>query len=140
MSGQSSEGLEEVTLVPPGSEEPVLDICSPCSPCSPCSIASSIVVHISEEERQKYEEEIRKLYKQLDDKVMNECHMRTICEHECGADYATVAEIFITVYTHEYKERIIHVLFMLMNSGSDTVGTNVATVRNRCHWGNSVIH
>uniref|UniRef100_A0A4W6EG29 Kinesin-like protein n=1 Tax=Lates calcarifer TaxID=8187 RepID=A0A4W6EG29_LATCA len=37
-------------------------------PCSPCSIASSIVVHISEEERQKYEEEIRKLYKQLDDK------------------------------------------------------------------------
>uniref|UniRef100_A0A3B4V5Z9 Kinesin-like protein n=1 Tax=Seriola dumerili TaxID=41447 RepID=A0A3B4V5Z9_SERDU len=37
-------------------------------PCSPCSIASSIVVHISEEERQKYEEEIRKLYKQLDEK------------------------------------------------------------------------
>uniref|UniRef100_A0A3Q1GRG6 Kinesin-like protein n=1 Tax=Acanthochromis polyacanthus TaxID=80966 RepID=A0A3Q1GRG6_9TELE len=37
-------------------------------PFSPCSIASSIVVHISEEERQKYEEEIRKLYKQLDDK------------------------------------------------------------------------
>uniref|UniRef100_A0AAQ4PB87 Kinesin-like protein n=1 Tax=Gasterosteus aculeatus aculeatus TaxID=481459 RepID=A0AAQ4PB87_GASAC len=35
---------------------------------TPCSIASSIVVHISEEERQKYEEEIRKLYKQLDDK------------------------------------------------------------------------
>ncbi|XP_041097697.1 kinesin heavy chain isoform X1 [Polyodon spathula] len=30
--------------------------------------ASSIVVRISEEERQKYEEEIRKLYKQLDDK------------------------------------------------------------------------
>ncbi|XP_042200272.1 kinesin heavy chain [Callorhinchus milii] len=29
---------------------------------------SSIVIHISEEERQKYEEEIRKLYKQLDDK------------------------------------------------------------------------
>uniref|UniRef100_A0A8D3CLS5 Kinesin-like protein n=1 Tax=Scophthalmus maximus TaxID=52904 RepID=A0A8D3CLS5_SCOMX len=45
--------------------EPILDI---CSPCSPCSIASSIVVHISEEERQKYEEEIRRLYKQLDDK------------------------------------------------------------------------
>uniref|UniRef100_A0A8C4FBE2 Kinesin-like protein n=1 Tax=Dicentrarchus labrax TaxID=13489 RepID=A0A8C4FBE2_DICLA len=44
---------------------PILDI---CSPCSPCSLASSIVVHISEEERQKYEEEIRKLYKQLDDK------------------------------------------------------------------------
>uniref|UniRef100_A0A668UXB9 Kinesin-like protein n=1 Tax=Oreochromis aureus TaxID=47969 RepID=A0A668UXB9_OREAU len=52
-----------------------LDVCSPCTPCTPCtpcSIASSIVVHISEEERQKYEEEIRKLYKQLDDKVMNE--------------------------------------------------------------------
>uniref|UniRef100_A0A3B3UMK4 Kinesin-like protein n=1 Tax=Poecilia latipinna TaxID=48699 RepID=A0A3B3UMK4_9TELE len=30
--------------------------------------SSSIVVHISEEERHKYEEEIRKLYKQLDDK------------------------------------------------------------------------
>uniref|UniRef100_A0A672ZPW7 Kinesin-like protein n=1 Tax=Sphaeramia orbicularis TaxID=375764 RepID=A0A672ZPW7_9TELE len=48
--------------------EPLVDICSPCSPCTPCSIASSIVVHISAEERQKYEEEIRKLYKQLDDK------------------------------------------------------------------------
>uniref|UniRef100_A0A4W5NIA9 Kinesin-like protein n=1 Tax=Hucho hucho TaxID=62062 RepID=A0A4W5NIA9_9TELE len=31
---------------------------------------SSIVVRISEEERQKYEEEIRKLYKQLDDKLL----------------------------------------------------------------------
>ncbi|TFK03471.1 E3 ubiquitin-protein ligase Arkadia [Platysternon megacephalum] len=31
--------------------------------------ASSIVIRISEEERHKYEEEIRKLYKQLDDKV-----------------------------------------------------------------------
>uniref|UniRef100_A0A8C7HNV9 Kinesin-like protein n=1 Tax=Oncorhynchus kisutch TaxID=8019 RepID=A0A8C7HNV9_ONCKI len=31
--------------------------------------SSSIVIRISEEERQKYEEEIRKLYKQLDDKV-----------------------------------------------------------------------
>ncbi|XP_042361715.1 kinesin heavy chain isoform X2 [Plectropomus leopardus] len=56
---------EDVPLVPTESEEPLLDI---CSPCSPCSVASSIVVHISEEERQKYEEEIRKLYKQLDDK------------------------------------------------------------------------
>ncbi|XP_074498855.1 kinesin heavy chain [Sebastes fasciatus] len=63
-----SPGSEDVPLVPPESEEPLLDICSPCSPCSPCSIASSIVVHISAEERQKYEEEIRKLYKQLDDK------------------------------------------------------------------------
>ncbi|XP_056257593.1 kinesin heavy chain [Seriola aureovittata] len=62
------DGSEDVPLVAPKSEEPVLDICSPCSPCSPCSIASSIVVHISEEERQKYEEEIRKLYKQLDEK------------------------------------------------------------------------
>nr|CBN80838.1 Kinesin heavy chain isoform 5A [Dicentrarchus labrax] len=60
-----SPGSEEVPLVPPESEVPILDI---CSPCSPCSLASSIVVHISEEERQKYEEEIRKLYKQLDDK------------------------------------------------------------------------
>ncbi|XP_068568469.1 kinesin heavy chain [Cebidichthys violaceus] len=58
-------GSEDVPLVPPESEELLLDI---CSPCSPCSIASSIVVHISAEERQKYEEEIRKLYKQLDDK------------------------------------------------------------------------
>uniref|UniRef100_A0A671YCS1 Kinesin heavy chain n=1 Tax=Sparus aurata TaxID=8175 RepID=A0A671YCS1_SPAAU len=65
-----------VPLQPHESEEPLLDI---CSPCSPCSLASSIVVHISEEERQKYEEEIRKLYKQLDDKVMNR---RTICVHE----------------------------------------------------------
>ncbi|XP_041639014.1 kinesin heavy chain [Cheilinus undulatus] len=56
---------EDVPLVPPESEEPILDICSPCSPCSD---VSSIVVHISEEERQKYEEEIRKLYKQLDEK------------------------------------------------------------------------
>lgn len=30
---------------------------------------SSIVVRIAPEERQKYEEEIRRLYKQLDDKV-----------------------------------------------------------------------
>ncbi|XP_023138695.2 kinesin heavy chain isoform X2 [Amphiprion ocellaris] len=69
--GQLSEKSENAPLAPPEMEEPVLDICSPCtpcSPCSPCSIASSIVVHISEEERQKYEEEIRKLYKQLDDK------------------------------------------------------------------------
>ncbi|XP_068598150.1 kinesin heavy chain [Brachionichthys hirsutus] len=61
-------GSEDIPLVPHESEEPLLDICHPCSPCSPCSLASSIVVHISEEERQKYEEEIRKLYKQMDDK------------------------------------------------------------------------
>lgn len=67
MLGQLSQGSEDAPLVPPESEEPVLDI---CSPCSPCSTVSSIVVHISAEERQKYEEEIRKLYKQLDDKVI----------------------------------------------------------------------
>ncbi|XP_072350773.1 kinesin heavy chain-like, partial [Scyliorhinus torazame] len=35
---------------------------------TPIADNSSIVIHISEEERQKYEEEIRKLYKHLDDK------------------------------------------------------------------------
>lgn len=34
---------------------------------------SSIVVRIAPEERQKYEEEIRRLYKQLDDKVRPHC-------------------------------------------------------------------
>uniref|UniRef100_H3CNN1 Kinesin-like protein n=1 Tax=Tetraodon nigroviridis TaxID=99883 RepID=H3CNN1_TETNG len=62
---RSGNKSKEDPLVPAESEEPLLDI---CSPCSSCSLASSIVVHISEEERQKYEEEIRKLYKQLDDK------------------------------------------------------------------------
>lgn len=78
-----SPGSEDVSLVPPQSEVLLLDI---CSPCSPCSIASSIVVHISEEERQKYEEEIRKLYKQLDDKV-NGCCVRCIPVHGCRAVY-----------------------------------------------------
>ncbi|KAM9859692.1 kinesin heavy chain [Aulostomus maculatus] len=59
---QLSEESEHVPVVAPEPEDPALDI------GSPCSVASSIVVHISEEERQKYEEEIRKLYKQLDDK------------------------------------------------------------------------
>ncbi|XP_075881385.1 kinesin heavy chain [Nelusetta ayraudi] len=69
-----SPETDDASLAPAGSEEPLLDLCSPCTPCtpctpcSPCSFASSIVVHISEEERQKYEEEIRKLYKQLDEK------------------------------------------------------------------------
>ncbi|XP_056462509.1 kinesin heavy chain [Gadus chalcogrammus] len=49
----------------PGVDGPSQDMCSPCSPCSP---TDSIVVRISEEERHKYEDEIRKLYKQLDDK------------------------------------------------------------------------
>ncbi|XP_061582693.1 kinesin heavy chain isoform X1 [Cololabis saira] len=66
--GQQSEASEDAPFVLPDSDEAALDICSPCTPCSSCSIASSIVVHISEEERQKYEGEIRKLYKQLDDK------------------------------------------------------------------------
>uniref|UniRef100_A0A3Q3FIK4 Kinesin-like protein n=1 Tax=Labrus bergylta TaxID=56723 RepID=A0A3Q3FIK4_9LABR len=44
----------------------------------PCSDASSIVVHISAEERQKYEEEIRKLYKQLDEKVANGCSISVV--------------------------------------------------------------
>ncbi|XP_033821978.1 kinesin heavy chain isoform X2 [Periophthalmus magnuspinnatus] len=66
--------VKTLPLLPPESEEAIPDIsspctpCTPCTPCSPCSIASSIVVHISDEERQKYEEEIRKLYKQLDEK------------------------------------------------------------------------
>ncbi|KAL2091445.1 hypothetical protein ACEWY4_013708 [Coilia grayii] len=46
-----------VVRLEPIEEPPVLD-----------NSNSSIVVRISEEERQKYEEEIRKLYKQLDDK------------------------------------------------------------------------
>ncbi|KAM8913614.1 kinesin heavy chain [Spinachia spinachia] len=72
-----SPGSEDVSLVPPQSEVLLLDI---CSPCSPCSIASSIVVHISEEERQKYEEEIRKLYKQLDDKDEDINHQSQMVE------------------------------------------------------------
>lgn len=47
-----------VTRLESVEERPILD-----------NDTSSIVVRISEEERQKYEEEIRKLYKQLDDKV-----------------------------------------------------------------------
>uniref|UniRef100_A0A3B4ZQB4 Kinesin-like protein n=1 Tax=Stegastes partitus TaxID=144197 RepID=A0A3B4ZQB4_9TELE len=46
-----------VTRIEAVEERPILD-----------NDTSSIVVRISEEERQKYEEEIRKLYKQLDDK------------------------------------------------------------------------
>nr|XP_061814039.1 kinesin heavy chain-like [Nerophis lumbriciformis] len=59
--GSESDDENEAILAP-DCEEPALDI------CSPCSMTSSIVVHISEEERHKYEEEIRKLYRQLDDK------------------------------------------------------------------------
>ncbi|KAM4741502.1 kinesin heavy chain isoform 2-T2 [Anableps anableps] len=68
---QLGKESEDAPFEPLDFKEPTLELCSPCTPCtpcSPCSLASSIVVHISEEERQKYEEEIRKLYKQLDDK------------------------------------------------------------------------
>lgn len=40
---------------------------------TPVNDNSSIVVRIAPEERQKYEEEIRRLYKQLDDKVSPRC-------------------------------------------------------------------
>lgn len=55
-----------VTRIESVEERPVLD-----------NDTSSIVVRISEEERQKYEEEIRKLYKQLDDKVQTQKHKHT---------------------------------------------------------------
>lgn len=54
---------EVVTRIETVEDRPILD-----------NDTSSIVVRISEEERQKYEEEIRKLYKQLDDKVGNYYH------------------------------------------------------------------
>ncbi|KPP70900.1 kinesin heavy chain-like, partial [Scleropages formosus] len=60
---RNGENVPETEQLSPGqvklesSEEPPLD-----------NGTSSIVVRISAEERQKYEEEIRKLYKQLDDK------------------------------------------------------------------------
>ncbi|KAM6294511.1 kinesin heavy chain [Aegotheles albertisi] len=57
LSGAEAEaGPGEGTGTGPPEETPVNDN------------SSSIVIHISEEERHKYEEEIRKLYKQLDDK------------------------------------------------------------------------
>lgn len=57
---------EVVTRFESVEERPILD-----------NDTSSIVVRISEEERQKYEEEIRKLYKQLDDKVQTQKHEHT---------------------------------------------------------------
>lgn len=118
-----------VSLVPAKSEEPLLDI---CSPCSTCSLASSIVVHISEEERQKYEEEIRKLYKQLDDKVMARCRMRIVCVHECihngscsvNTQVHSAYSTFI-IHDNEFRLRLIV--------------CNLATIRNRCQRGNSNI-
>ena len=56
-----------VTRIESVEERPILD-----------NDTSSIVVRISEEERQKYEEEIRKLYKQLDDKVQTRKHKATV--------------------------------------------------------------
>ncbi|GAB0201340.1 kinesin heavy chain-like [Grus japonensis] len=53
----TGEGTGEGTGTGPVGETPLNDN------------SSSIVIHISDEERRKYEEEIRKLYKQLDDKV-----------------------------------------------------------------------
>ncbi|KAF1577442.1 Kinesin heavy chain isoform 5A, partial [Eudyptes moseleyi] len=52
----TGEGTGEGTGTGPVGETPLNDN------------SSSIVIHISDEERRKYEEEIRKLYKQLDDK------------------------------------------------------------------------
>ncbi|KAM9214463.1 kinesin heavy chain [Leptosomus discolor] len=52
----TGEGMGEGTGTGPAGETPLNDN------------SSSIVIHISDEERRKYEEEIRKLYKQLDDK------------------------------------------------------------------------
>ncbi|XP_064330335.1 kinesin heavy chain isoform X1 [Phalacrocorax carbo] len=52
----TGEGTGEGLETGPTSETPLNDN------------SSSIVIHISDEERRKYEEEIRKLYKQLDDK------------------------------------------------------------------------
>ncbi|XP_074990073.1 kinesin heavy chain [Calonectris borealis] len=52
----TGEGTGEGTGTGPAGETPLNDN------------SSSIVIHISDEERRKYEEEIRKLYKQLDDK------------------------------------------------------------------------
>ncbi|XP_074709895.1 kinesin heavy chain [Strix uralensis] len=57
LSGAEAEaGTGEGTGTGPAGETPLNDN------------SSSIVIHISDEERRKYEEEIRKLYKQLDDK------------------------------------------------------------------------
>lgn len=87
MLGHLNEESEDTPFASPDSEELPIDLspCTPCTPCTPCSITSSIVVHISEEERHKYEEEIRKLYKQLDDKVTT---VGRPSADECGADCA----------------------------------------------------
>lgn len=122
-----SQGSDDVPLPPPESEELVLDMCSPCSPCSPCSVASSIVVHISEEERRKYEEEICKLYKQLDDKVIKMLQ-EAIYMYESRTDLKQQMS-FLMVRTQNYKMWIAHVLFMLMNIGSGTRCANEQFLR-----------
>ena len=118
-------GSKDAPPVPAVPEEP-LDI---CSPCSPCSLTSSIVVHISKEERQKYEEEIRKLYKQLDDKVRRFCawifcmYLLTtpfgvngfhICVH--GAYHTSI------IYDNEFRIRLVGIF-------------NMETIRIRCQRG-----
>ncbi|CAM2109585.1 unnamed protein product [Caretta caretta] len=61
---RNGENVPETEQLSEG-EKPAPDTCDE-TPVN--DNASSIVIRISEEERRKYEEEIRKLYKQLDDK------------------------------------------------------------------------
>lgn len=72
-----------VTRIETIEERPILD-----------NDTSSIVVRISEEERQKYEEEIRKLYKQLDDKVQTHKHDF----HQCKTAVVTKFSIWTLMY------------------------------------------
>ncbi|TMS16479.1 Kinesin heavy chain isoform 5A [Larimichthys crocea] len=68
---------EVVTRIESVEERPILD-----------NDTSSIVVRISEEERQKYEEEIRKLYKQLDDKVQTQLDFNSTSVWSLGCSEA----------------------------------------------------
>uniref|UniRef100_H3BGB6 Kinesin-like protein n=1 Tax=Latimeria chalumnae TaxID=7897 RepID=H3BGB6_LATCH len=61
---RNGENIPETEQLSDG-ERQIMDTCDE-TPVN--DNTSSIVIRISEEERQKYEEEIRKLYKQLDDK------------------------------------------------------------------------
>ncbi|NWU99764.1 KIF5A protein, partial [Upupa epops] len=61
-AGMGEETLEGSTGLQPTGDTPLNDETPLNDP------SSSIVIHISDEERRKYEEEIRRLYKQLDDK------------------------------------------------------------------------
>lgn len=51
----------------------------------PASTPNVPGVRLTDVEKDKCEAELAKLYKQLDDKVMNGRRMRTICVHECRA-------------------------------------------------------